>query len=106
MPASVCLCVCLSLACAHTVRAAIPEVKWLQEEHLLALKDLPPPLTSSPKFNFPGASESSSSKKVEIISSSHITKQNEVKVCSKRTGEKDAEVSLNLLRKEISVVHV
>lgn len=66
----------------------------------------PPPVTSPPKFNFLGASESSSSKKVAIISSSHITKQNEVKVCSQCTGEKDAEVSLNLPCKEISVVHV
>lgn len=33
----VCLCVSLSL-CARVVIAAILKVKWLQEEHLLALK--------------------------------------------------------------------
>lgn len=36
----VCECVCVSVSqCAHAVRAAILEVKWLQEEHLLALRD-------------------------------------------------------------------
>ena len=106
----VCVCVCVSVRpslslCVDVFKEAILEVKWLQEEHLLALRG-PPPVTSSPKFNFPGASASSSSKKVEIISSSHITKQNEVKVCRKRTREKDTEVPLNLPWKEISVVSV
>lgn len=55
-------CVHLSVSrCAHAVRAAILEVKWLQEEHLIALKG-PPPVTSSPKLNFLGASASISSK--------------------------------------------
>lgn len=60
-----CVSVCVHLfvsRCAHAVRAAILEVKWLQEEHLIALNG-PPPVTSSPKFNFLGASASISSKK-------------------------------------------
>lgn len=101
-----CVSVCVHLSvsrCAHAVRAAILEVKWLQEEHLIALNG-PPPVTSSPKFNFLGASASISSKKkkVEIISSCHITKQNGVKVCSKRSGTNDADVSFNLPCKSLS----
>lgn len=98
------MCVFVS-RCVHAVRAVILEDKWLQEEHLLALKG-PSSVTSSPKLNFPGTPESSSSKKVEIISFSRITKQNEVKVCSKPMPETDAEVSPNLPCEEISVVHV
>ena len=59
-----CLCVCVHLSvsrCARGDRAAILEVKWLQEEHSLHSK--PPSSDSPPKFNFPGASASISSKK-------------------------------------------
>ena len=106
----VCVCVCVSVLpslslCVDVFKEAILEVKWLQEEHLLALRG-PPPVTSSPKFNFQAPLQAVHLKKWRL--SLLATLQNKMRLRSAGNApEERTQRSLLISReKEISVVSV